>query len=502
MFIGKFNEVVSLKKCYLIYFIIAILTIFLLFNQGSFLNSFNALLLVVSSLVLGSFSIWYYYKNKDNLYKVAFVIIILFGILFLLIAPIDGPSDELEHLWRAEITSQGVLVPEPITINNVSGFESINSLATAPQDVTIYETNWDDLGLNTSMSLVNSAFLQNPFYLYIAQGIGVFLAKLLDMNNIWLLWFARFLNLLLYAGLSAIAIKKTPILKVPMFIVATFPIAIVQGASASADSFLISFSLVIMAYLLYIYKAKENSIGKREIVIFFILVLIVSMGRVSYGAFALLLFMVPVRNFKKKNYYYLSIAGVGVILAILLLWTQVFAMDSLLYSWRYETFIRNNVSFDGQIQYILSNPENVFVTFLLLPLELFNHIGHLSTFYIPYPSSMAFNIAYTIFFILIMFLYPVYEKFSAKSRIITLIVILLLIVGTYFIQFLTWSPVGSSSLSTAGVMPRYFIPIMVLLPFIFSFNKNQKIKNLNLIIVTAVISFLTVAIFFISTYTF
>ena len=93
-------------------------------------------------------------------------------------SPLDGPSDEMEHIWRAEITSQGVLFPEYTTIGNVSGFESIYSLATMPQDVTLYQTSWYSQDINTSLSLVNSAFIQNPFYLYLVQGFGVFLAKL------------------------------------------------------------------------------------------------------------------------------------------------------------------------------------------------------------------------------------------------------------------------------------------------------------------------------------
>ena len=106
---------------------------------------------------------------------------------------------------------------------------------------------------------------QNPFYLYLAQAIGIDLAKLLNLNQISMLWAGRLFNLLLYASFTFIAIKKTPILKVPMAVVATFPLAIVQAASFSSDSFIFSFSFIVIAYLLYMYKAKEGSLTKKEI---------------------------------------------------------------------------------------------------------------------------------------------------------------------------------------------------------------------------------------------
>ena len=418
-------------------------------------------------------------------------------------SPLDGPSDEMEHMWRSEITSQGVFFPEYVTIGNLSGFESIYSLATMPQDVPLYQTDWYNQGINTSVSLVNSAFIQNPFYLYLVQGFGIFLAKLLDFSNLTIVLFARFFNLLFYSVLSAFAIKKTPILKVPMFITALFPLAVVQAASASADAFIISFSFVVIAYLLYMYKSKEASLGKREIIIFFILVLILALGKVTLGALALLIFLVPSKNFKNlKSYYCLATVGIVAILAILLIWTNYFAVDSLLYSWRGEFFAQKHVNSTEQVGYIVSHPYEFIVTFLQLPNQLWNTINLMTTFYVGFESFPLFNIIYFIFFAIICFTYPTYKEISNKERLITALFLVIYIVGTYFVQYLTWSNVGSNSLSDAGVLPRYFIPIMVLIPFVLSFNTKYKPKNLNLIVITLVISFLVSAIIFVSSFAF
>ena len=59
------------------------------------------------------------------------------------------------------------------------------------------------------------------------------------MNVIWMLWLGRIFNLILYAGLISLAIKKTPVLKMPMLAVACIPISIYQAASLSIDSIII-----------------------------------------------------------------------------------------------------------------------------------------------------------------------------------------------------------------------------------------------------------------------
>ena len=500
----NFSQLKNLKIEFIIYLIISLMIIFCVFNIENYQYPFKELVFIVSALLIGLFSIWYYSKNKNNLYKVAFVVIILFGLLFVFLSPIAEPSDEIEHFSRAELTSRGVLFPQPIIENNsFKGFESIESIVSIPLYVTIFDTNWDSEKINDSSDLTSSVFLQNPFYLYLVQGFGILLAKLLDLNNIWMLWFARFFNLLFYSTLSAIAIKKTPILKVPMFIVATFPLTVIQAASVSADGFIISFSFIIMAYLLCMYKAKEASLGKRELAIFFTLVLILAIGKVNMGVLALLIFLVPSKNFNnKRDYYLFSVIGIIVILAILLLWSGFFAIDSISYSWRHALFEENNVSASGQLSYMLSNPFETIVTFLHLPNQIFVQVDALSRFYINYDTFPLLSLGFIFFFAMVSFFYPLHEKISNKTRWVILATFFILIVGTYFIQYLTWAPVGSTNLLDAGVVPRYFIPIFLILPLMLNVNRDIEIKNMDLIIFLVVIIFLTASIIFISANTF
>ena len=226
--------------------------------------------------VLGILCITYYFMHdsKDELYKVAFVIIICFGIISALIVPIVDVSDELEHLTRAEITSQGVLVPHwnggehnldrlynhtdnarySTKLNVDVGFETIEShmFFLNNRENTVFDTPHDTDKINYTPILDGSAFEQNPFYGYLPQAIGIFLAKLLDLNVIWILWLGRIGNLICYAGLISLAVRKASALKVPLLAVACIPITIYQAASVSIDSMIIGLGILAIAYFIYL----------------------------------------------------------------------------------------------------------------------------------------------------------------------------------------------------------------------------------------------------------
>ena len=157
-----------------------------------------------------------------------------FGLICALLVPICGVSDELEHLTRSEITSEGVILPHwtgydigvdslynhtenektSSVINEGAGYRTIGSMgffeSVYDEEVTIQATPHDTDKINYTPMIQNSAFEQNPFYGYLPQAIGILIAKFLDLNVIWILWLGRRCNLIFYAGLVSIAIKKVP----------------------------------------------------------------------------------------------------------------------------------------------------------------------------------------------------------------------------------------------------------------------------------------------------
>ena len=144
------------KRYWLIYLIFIAVTCMSTLSAKNFENPQFVIATFVIVAVVGILSIVYYFMHdsENELYKVAFVIILCFGMMSSLIVPIVDVSDELEHLTRAEITSQGVAFPHwEGGVNNLTRLYNHTSEGK-------YSTALNkDVGFNTSES--HMFFLQN-----------------------------------------------------------------------------------------------------------------------------------------------------------------------------------------------------------------------------------------------------------------------------------------------------------------------------------------------------
>lgn len=494
----NFKRSVTDSKRYCgIYLLFILITCMSTVSSKNFTNPNFEILAFFIVALLGIICIIFYFmhESSEELYKSAFVIILCFGMLSALIVPIVDVSDEMEHLTRAEITSQGIMFPHwiggknnldtlynhtsdgGVVLNTDVGFKTSQShvFFFKNQEKTVFETTDDTCKINETQMLDGSAFEQNPFYGYLPQGAGVFIAKLFDMNVIWMLWLARICNLICYAFLISLAIKKTPVLKIPLLAVACIPISIYQAASASIDSMMIGLGILTVAYFIYLYKSKPETLETKEIIIFSVLSVLLGLCKLPYLAFVFLILLVPKENFKSKNSLKYMILAILIVGAIGLLWSH-YATPALMHSWRSKQYANSTL----QINYFINNPSNILVFFkqiftynLRLVLNgVFNFFGA--------SSKTHYSDSYTLITVLLwihlclaVLLYPKKDEFSLKARIGSLIVLLVIYVGTCVVQLLSWSNVGTISL---GLSTRYFIPLFALPAIIVPF-RIDKIKE-------------------------
>lgn len=491
------------KKYWIIYLCLVLFFITTNFNLINYLNPFFELIVLTIVSFGGVFCIVYYFGHNDDeeLYKTAFIIILIFGILCSLLMPIGSAPDEYEHIVRAEITSQGSLVPE-YENGSYSSIRAISDLMNSihqkrgegynlisVKNATVFTNDVDTLPINYSEAHFVSAFAQNPFYGYLAQALGIIIAKLLDLNTIWLLWMGRICNLLLYAGLISYAVKKTPIIKVPFIIMACIPLALYQSSSMSIDALINGLAFIIIAYFFHMYKSPINSLTYKETLIFTVLCLLLGLTKITFFLFIFLLLLVPRGNFKKTKYYYFSLISICALGIIGYIWTTGYAQASFNQSYRLQYWIDHNVSSTNQLSYIFDHKKDFIVTVLNIPqywdIDLIFNSRDL------YFNS--FNSLYLMFLGSVILMYPI-KKQKLELRIGLFVFALVMYVATYLTFLFTWTPAGQFN-PIVGVQPRYFLPLFVLLPVIFSFNRffDDK-KRLDGIFITLTISFLALMI--------
>ena len=497
---NEFKDVfVESKKYWLIYLILIVILSFSTMTYKNIIDPTFELVALLIVAIVGVLCIVYYFMHdsENELYKFAFVIILCFGIMTSFIVPICDVSDETEHLARAELTSRGVFIPHwtghdlgverayNLTgeyniphYNKGAGYESIVSVKFFTEFLgkTVGQTPNDTNKINHTPTLVVSSYEQNPFYGYLPQAVGMIITKLLDLNVIWLMWLGRIFNLICYAGLISLAIKKTPVLKLPLLVVACIPISLYQAASLSIDSMIIGLGILSISYFLYLYKADKNSLGTNEVVKFSILCLLLGLCKLPYLAFILLLLLVPTENFKKgkKIIPYIIICMI-IVGAIGILWSK-YSTPTLMHSWRSRLRFINSTA---QMDYITSHPMfSLKFIYQLFTNSLSHVIYGVFNFFgaaqkVHYSDSYHLIVITLISFVVITLLaYPKNIKFDSKTKIGVLAILLIIYVGTAFIQLLTWASVGYLNL---GLSTRYFIPLFALLPIIVSL----KIKKFN-----------------------
>ena len=378
--LNDYKDMLFQSKKYLLIYLVLIFVMGLstIYGKIIFTPKFLILTFLVVAL-LGIFCIVFYFlhSSDEELYKVAFVIILSFGLVCSLIVPICDVSDESEHLTRAEITSRGILIPhwtgEELGVEGLfnhtegqvystarnygAGFYTIQSMKFFQENHggTVIETGHDTDKINNTPYLVESAFEQNPFFGYLPQAIGIFLAKIFDLNVIWMLWLPRMFNLVFYAGVISLAIKKTPVLKMPLLAVACIPISIYQASSVSIDCMIIALGIYSIAYFIYMPQAEENSLTSKDIIIFTVICIILGLCKLTYLAFIFLLLLVPFKNYQndKKTVIPMIFISIAVTAVIGMLWSR-YSSPTLLHSWRGS---RNLVNSTLQIQYLMDNPK-------------------------------------------------------------------------------------------------------------------------------------------------
>lgn len=497
--VNKFREnFFNSKKIILIYLIFILIVTLTMFQVENYLSPFKEVMAIGIVAIFGIFSIVFYsYHNEDNeLYKTAFVIIFLLGLLCCFLNPICNVSDEVEHLARADLTSEGILFPQ--YVNNTFYVSSdISNFFEVSKAKTVFEVEGDTNKINDSLAPYGAVFQQNPFYAYIPQAIGVFLAKILDLNVIWMLWLARIFNLLCYAIIISFAIKKSPILKIPILVMACIPVAIQQAGSVSLDAMLTGGGILIMSYFFYFIKSKDYSISNKQIIIFSIFCLLVGLCRLPYLALIMLLFFVPSNKFESDKSKYIIVVSFIVVGVCGILWTK-YALTSYTHSWRSQYYADNNVNSYGQLMYMIDHPLEALVAIFNIP-NAFYYSEVLNGFSVLYSNTVGVTSKYRNGFIngliplfigAIWLLYPNPDKFGLREKIGSLFVLIVTYFGICLTQIISWSSVGD--LTHIVVHTRYFIPLYVLVPFIFGINNvEERDYKIDSYIITLTISFIS-----------
>lgn len=487
----KVSNIITNNKFIFIYLVFILLFVLFSFSSDNYTYFKSELGLISILTVLSCLLIFYSFKKKLELHKIAFLIILIFGVLMVFLAPPLMFPDEGIHFTRAELITEGQLYPEAtdqgylvdgyyfaiVVANGVTGFTFL-------EEPDFFNPIGDAKGYWSTVT-------NTPFYSYVLSALGILFIKILDLPIIFTVWGSRLCNLLFYAVIFSYLVKITnKDFKIPLLVLGTMPLLISQVCSLSYDSFILTLSMVMITYLVKMYN---ESIKNSYLVIFLLSCLLISLIKPPYIILGLAIFIIPKRKLmeNKKQFYFIIASLIIIFFAVSM---QYMGLFRNMFNFHVVDVVQtsSNISLQGQINFILSNPW-IFIDLVayiiksipyvfLVDLNFFHYGGFNGTKFL--------TILYFIFFFAVSIFYCNKVNLSKLKRIYLAVLFLIVYLGFYFIQYLQWTPVGSNII--LGVQARYFLPILLLIPLILNLkNDKLKIKDLDHLIITLVIVFLS-----------
>lgn len=308
---------------------------------------------------------------------------------------------------------------------------------------------------------------------YVPQALGFTLARVLGLNSIALLYLGRFFNLLLFAAVGTLTIKRLSFGKNAFFGVSILPMSLHLAASLSYDVVILAGSGLFAAVCLDLaYKAEKVSV--KDVVLLACIMAVMGPCKMVYGAIAGFCLLIPVKKF--GNWKKWTISAVAVLGSFLAAMDVVNLRTVAMYTQESDSYVAWAEEAGYSFAELIHQPVHVLQLFYntvawqgeslysgMLGEALGNRDAVLNT---PYLVILLL----TVCLILLALKKPGEEiVIKIKARLWIWFICLAIFGALMFSMLLAWTPKSSNMVQ--GVQGRYMLP---LLPIFLLTLKNQK----------------------------
>lgn len=439
-----------------------------------------------------------FYSKKLSVNILATVLV--FGVLFALLTPIMDVPDESVHASKAFLVAGGTLFNPPDGGMVSAAKEQVTNLSHLHE--TIVNTTLQGAAIDPAT--IRTIYGTNQFFLgYLPAAFIINLFQLLHTNVLTLLYGGRIINLIVYALCAFFAIKIAPRYKLFFGVIAIAPMALYIAASYNGDYLTYGLCLLLAAMFTRFYFQKNFTITYKQIIWFSVVCAIICMIKYYFLPLCLLLLVIPAGRYASGKTKWL-----GALLCIAITAVAAFGIFGLQ---QYEITQAGGSSAVGdipnemgasvgqQLQFMVHHITSAGA--ILIRAFVNNASGYLNQlFTFGWLTDSVPNIfvyLYVGFIALAGLVYSKYEhnaeaivetKHSGVNKLGILIILLMAYGAINILFYLIWNAVGANAI--AGVQGRYFIPLLLFLPFLSGNSRPQMdeaayTKKQNYILFTA-----------------
>ncbi len=250
---------------------------------------------------------------------------LLIGTMFAVFTPIGGAPDEHVHIASAYKMSNKILGVEEmgeygtVTVRACDADGGMTDPAT--YDSFSFQQIWRGLiggaPADETLTAIETRTAEVFPLQYLAQALGITLARLLQLNFIWLVVLGRLANLLVYTAVVFWAVRLMPRFKTALALCALLPMSLQLAGSFSYDAYVLhlSFLGIALVFALAYGDGKRKGLLLGGCAVAFALL---APAKAIYILLALLIFIVPAERLggRKKA----LLAKIAVLAVALLFW--------------------------------------------------------------------------------------------------------------------------------------------------------------------------------------
>ena len=438
------------------------------------------------------------YITNNYICYVFLILGIALGAFYIALSPLFSGSDEHNHYYRIyEIATGsfktktndrvGSKLPASLEKTFIAGsgfntsikYHHINNMLEVPlkKDEKIqYGQEFTSFYSNTA--------LYSPFS-YVPHLIGFKIGDVLNLNPYIIGMLGRVTNLLVYLSLGFLILNIA--LKAKMFLLAILlsPNMLQCATTLSADAFT-NVILLLFISLIFKIKSEKKEVKLREKIYLLILALLITQCKIVYLPAIFLIFLLPKNQYKYKMQEKWIYSSILIIISIIigLLWmnstSEVFDIS---YN---KTALQKDFIFSNIFRFTL-----IFIkTFYIYGFKYFECLFVGTTMYhSQIEMPIIISLLYTI--IVIISLLQESDKRLLKPKekyfvgLIMLVIVGLISTAIYIQCTAQYYSVGNSIIE--GIQGRYFVPVILMLPYLLNFKLRTK-KISNCILINTIIS--------------
>lgn len=451
-------------------------------------------LLAASTVFLLVLAILIRQSNVERLYPYAFL---LFGSFYLFLFPPATVPDELTHFSSAyyvsnlflcplrQLQSSGVIMrcsDYAAMQQNLSTVLSSDSYASILRNFSFFQ----DSGPEFAYELRNVTYTAPLGYLFSAFGIAI--ARMLHLGFYPLFYLGRISNILGFALISYIAIRRLPFGKIVACFICLLPMTLHEVASYSYDGFAICSAMLFLSNTLYWIEVDAN-MTRRDFLIAILLAVPICLTKIVYIPMVLLLFLIPNKKLPVHPAAGIRLKAASVI-AVFLLFIAVFGASAF-----------SSMS-SSELSYVEAQSYTLNWAIRHIPSTVYIFLSTLAAYFPDYIRTMLgsslgwfqVNLTTSQTLLLLLFLFLACWVKSPSEPELELNVkagigVIVLISGALILasMFFSWTPMGSPIIE--GVQGRYFLPLLLPVCLIFRTKTLQLDSQYSYILVSIYLVF-------------